>query len=152
MKKIRRNGICFILSVFLLTLLSGCSASSSKAFTFSVDTGDSVQVRLDTSDGYDLSSDVPFVISHEEKPLSQGAFMPRESYEQFVVAIESDENAVLLDSGTKDGNDYIFWSYNDSEFDYAILIDGSNTGIVLGNIVSQESAVECFNRLTVSAE
>lgn len=152
MKKIRRNGICFILSVFLLTLLSGCSASSSKAFTFSVDTGDSVQVRLDTSDGYDLSSDVPFVISHEGKPLSQGAFMPRESYEQFVGAIESDENAVLLDSGTKDGNDYIFWSYNDSEFDYAILIDGSNTGIVLGNIVSQESAVECFNRLTVSAE
>lgn len=152
MKKIRRNGICFILSVFLLTLLSGCSTSSSKAFTFSVDTGDSVQVRLVTSDGYDLSSDVPFVISHEGKTLSQGAFMPRESYEQFVGAIESDENAVLLDSGTKDGNDYIFWSYNDSEFDYAILIDGSNTGIVLGNIVSQESAVECFNRLTVSAE
>ncbi len=78
--------------------------------------------------------------------------MPAESYAQFVEAIESDGNAVLLDSGTKDGNEYIFWSYNDSEFDYAILIDDSDTGIVLGNIVSQESAVECFNRLTISVE
>lgn len=152
MKKMSRNMCCCILSVLLLTLLYGCSASSSKAFTFSVDTGDSVEVRLDTSGSYDLSSDVPFVISHEGNTLSQGAFMPAESYEQFVEAIESDENAILLDSGTKDGNEYIFWSYNDTEFDYAILIDGSNTGIVLGNNVSQESAVECFNRLTVSVE
>lgn len=143
---------CFVLAVFMLTLLSGCSTSSSKAFTFSVDTGDSVKVSLDTTGSYDLSSDVPFVISHEGKTLSQGAFMPTESYAQFVEAIESDENAVLLDSGTKDGNEYIFWSYNDLEFDYAILIEGSNTGIVLGNNVSQESAVECFNRLTLSAE
>lgn len=152
MKKMRRNLFCFVLAVFMLTLLSGCSTSSSKAFTFSVDTGDSVKVSLDTTGSYDLSSDVPFVISHEGKTLSQGAFMPAESYAQFVEAIESDENAVLLDSGTKDGNEYIFWSYNDLEFDYAILIEGSNTGIVLGNNVSQESAVECFNRLTLSAE
>lgn len=152
MKKKCRNRFCFVLSVFMLTLLSGCSAGSSKAFTFSVDTGDSVKVSMDTTGSYDLSSDVPFVISHEGKTLTQGTFMPAESYAQFVEAIESDGNAVLLDSGTKDGNEYIFWSYNDSEFDYAILIDDSDTGIVLGNIVSQESAVECFNRLTISVE
>ena len=58
----------------------------------------------------------------------------------------------MLDSGKKDGNDYFFWCYNDTEWNYVIKINGSNTGIVLGNNVSEESAKECFNRLTITVE
>ena len=53
----------------------------------------------------------------------------------------------MLDSGTKDGIEYIFWSYQDAEYDYAILIEESETGIILGNNVSEDSAKECFERL-----
>ena len=40
-----------------------------------------------------------------------------------------------------------FWSYQDAEYDYAILIEESETGIILGNNVSEDSAKECFERL-----
>lgn len=72
--------------------------------------------------------------------------------EQYAAVVQSDENAKLLDSGTKDGNEYIFWSFNDREFNYAILIKDSNTGVILGNNVSEESARECFERLTFTVE
>lgn len=78
--------------------------------------------------------------------------MLAEPYQQYVSVVNADEKAEMIDSGTKNGNEYIFWCYNGSEYNCAILIKGSNTGIVLGNPVSEESAKECFNRLTISVE
>lgn len=77
------------------------------------------------------------------------------TYEKTVTVIFlccNDENATILDSGEKDGCEYVMWNYNDSEYDYAILIEDSNTGILLGNDVSEESAKECFQRLTISVK
>ena len=42
------------------------------------------------------------------------------------------------------------WNYNNSEYNYAILIKNSQTGVLLGNTVSEESAKEVFNRLQIS--
>lgn len=137
-----------ISGMVLLLSLAGCN--SSKAFTYSVETGDSVKVSLDTSDKYDMTSDLPFAISCDGETFSQGLFITAENYSQYVEVVNTDETAALLDSGSKDGNQYIFWSYNDSEYNYAILIGDSNTGMILANNVSEESARECFNRLTVS--
>ena len=149
MKKV----LAIIISVFLLMcFFTACSTSSSKAYTFTVDNGDKIKIKLDTADDYDLSSDVPFTISCDGNTLSQGSFVLAESYQQYVGVVNIDEKAEMIDSGTKDGNEYIFWCYNGSEYNYAILIKGSNTGIVLGNPVSEESAKECFNRLTITVE
>ncbi len=151
--KTRKNYFTGVLmSILMLAILAGCSATRSKAFTFSIDNGDMIRVSLDTSDSYDITSDLPFVISCGDETLSQGIFIHSDVYEQYAGLVDSDESAVLLDSGTKDGNAYIFWSYNDSEYNYAILIGGSDTGILLANNVSEESARQCFDRLTVSAE
>lgn len=149
MKKV----LALVLSVALLIgLLTACSIKSSKAYTFTVDNGDKIKVALNTEDNYDLSSEVPFTISCDGKTLSQGSFILAESYQQYVNVVNTNENAKLIDSGTKDGNEYIFWSYNDSEFNYAILIKGSNTGVVIGNPLSEESAKECFDRMTITIE
>lgn len=148
-----KKALALVLSVALLIgLLTACSTKSSKAYTFTVDNGDKIKVALNTEDNYDLSSEVPFTISCDGKTLSQGSFILAESYQQYVNVVNTDENAKLIDSGTKDGNEYIFWSYNDSEFNYAILIKGSNTGVVIGNPVSEESAKECFDRMTITIE
>ncbi len=149
MKKVLALALSVILAVCLFT---ACNTTSSKAYTFTVDNGDKIKVELNTSNDYDLSSDVPFAISCDGKTLSQGSFVLAESYQQYVSVVNTDEKAEMIDSGTKDGNEYIFWCYNGSEYNYAILIKGSNTGIVLGNPVSEESAKECFNRLTISVE
>lgn len=136
----------------LLCLLTAYSTNSSKAYTFTVDNGDKIKIELNTADKYDLSAELPFVISCDGKTLSQGSFVLAESYQQYVSVVNTDENAELLDSGTKDGNEYIFWCYNGSEYNYAILIKGSNTGIVLGNPISKESAKECFDRMAITVE
>lgn len=134
--------------MILLLSLTGCNTS--KAYTYNVETGDSVKISLDTSDQYDITSNLPFVISHDEETLSQGVFMTAENYGQYVEVVNADETATLLDSGSKDGNQYIFWSYNGAEYNYAILIGDSNTGVLLGNNVSEESARECFERLKIN--
>ena len=134
----------------MMILFVGCgNAKTSKIYTFNVETGDSVKVKLDTSDKYNITSEVPFEISQDGDVKSQGTFIFGEAYDQYKDVVDTDENAELLDSGNKDGNEYVFWSYNDSEYNYAILIKGSSTGLILANDVSEESAKECFNRLTI---
>lgn len=41
---------------------------------------------------------------------------------------------------------------NNSEYNYAILVGDSNTGVLIGNIVSEESAKEVFKRLEITLE
>lgn len=145
--------IVFVVCVVLMSIMSvGCSTNSSKSYTYTVDNGDKIKITLDTSDDYDISSDLPFTISCGEEMLSQGSFILGEAYEQYVSVVETDEKAELLDFGTKDGHEYIFWCYNGSEYNYAILINDSSTGIIIGNLVSEESAQECFNRLIINIE
>ena len=138
-----------IIGVMLLTL-TGCTKS--KSYTFTVETGDKVKVQLNTTDGYDLSSDLPFTISKNGNTLSQGTFITTDGYNQYIDVVNGDSNARILDSGTKDGISYTFYSYNDSEFNYVIKIDDSNTGILLGNPNSQEEAKKCFELLTFTLE
>lgn len=147
MKKILTLVITYVV---ILAILAGCSVNTYKSYTFTVDTGDKVKVSLDTGDNYDITSKVPFAISRDGKTLSEGTFILAETFEQYKDVVESDEKAKLLDSGKKDGIEYIFWSYNGTEFNYAILVEKSKTGIILGNAVSEESAKECFARLTIT--
>lgn len=141
-----------VVLLLLVSLNTGCAAHSSKSFTFDVETGDSIKLKLDTSDDYDISSDLPFTISREGKALSQGTFIFAEAYEEYIDAAQSNENVEFLGSGERDGNDYYFWCYYDSEWNYVILINDSNTAIILGNNVSAESAEACFKRLTISVD
>lgn len=142
-----------LLLLCLIFTLSGCGeAKTHKSYTFSVDTGDKVQIELDTTGGYDITSELPFEISKDGSTLSQGIFIEAEQYASYTEAINTDGGAKVIDEGTKDSNKYVFWSYNDSEFNIVILIGDSNTGILLGNAVSEESAKECFDRLTISLD
>lgn len=138
-----------IIGVMLLTL-TGCTKS--KSYTFTVETGDKIKIQLNTTDGYDLSSDLPFTISKDGNTLSQGTFITIDGYNQYIEAVNSDSNAKILESKTKDGISYTFYSYNNSEFNYVIKVNDSNTGILLGNPNSQEEAEKCFEQLTFTLE
>ncbi len=153
------RGKIFCSLVVVIALISfvacggkGGNTSSNKSYTFSVDTGDKVKLKLDTSDKYDITSNIPFEISCDGEVMSQGSFIKAEYYEDYVKVAKSDKKAQLIDSGEKNNNKYVFWSYNNEEFNYAILVGDSNTGILLGNIISKESAEKTFERLTISLE
>ncbi len=147
----------FMLILSLAFVFFGCSTQDGgiktyKAFTFSVSTGDKVHIELDTTDGYDITSDLPFEISQNGSILSQGTFIEAAQFESYVEAVSTDANAKIIETNTKDSNQYVFWSYNDSEFNIVILINNSNTGILLGNTMSENSAIGCFERLTISLD
>jgi hypothetical protein len=144
-----KNILLLLAVTFLIT---GCTTS--KAYTYTVETGDSIKVELDTSDDHDIDSKVPFTITKGDKTVSQGRFLTIDGYNQYVDAAKSDANITIIDEGTKNGIDYLFYSYSDSEteYNYIIKIHDSKTGVSLENTISQESAKECFNHLTFTKE
>ena len=149
----KRKLLLFSCVAMMIASLCGCNpvhTTKHVSYTYSVETGDRVEIKLDTTDNFSLSSDLPFQISQNDEVLSQGIFMSAENYNTYLDTINNDENAEVIDSGQKDGFEYVMWNYGDKEYDYAILIEDSNTGILLGNDVSEESAKECFRRLTIS--
>lgn len=145
-KYLKVIGIIFV-SLFMIT---GCSTY--KSYTYEVDTGDKITVRLDISNGYDISYELPFSIYDNDELLSQATFISLSGYNQYIGVINSDSSVRIIDSGSENGITYTFYSYNDSEFNYLIRVDGSSTGLLLGNPISEESARECFNRLTITKE
>lgn len=147
MKKILSS---LVFATALLLTVTGCSTN--KAFTWDVATGDKIKIQLETTDGYDITSELPFAVSKGGETLSQGTFVTIDGYNQYMNAVKIDSNAKVIDNGTKNGVTYTFYSVNNSEFNYLIKIDNSNTGILLGNPNSQAEAEEVFNRLTISKE
>lgn len=144
----KKRLVCSILVAMFVLLAAGCT--SSKTVTYNVETGDSISIKLDTSEGYDISTDVPFTISQNDETISQGTFITAESYQQYVDAVKSTEGVTIIDSGENDTCEYLMWNNNDTEYDYVVLIKESDTGVLIGNNVSEKSAKECFNRLTIS--
>ncbi len=150
MKKMKKIMICLVSLICVAALFAGCTTNM--AFTFNVDNGDKIKVKLDTTDGYKISSSVPFTISKDEQMLIQGTFIQGEAYKSYQSSVEADEKATILDSGTKDGIEYIFWNYNNEEYNYAIMVTGSKTGLLLSSQVSEQSARDCFDRMTITDE
>lgn len=142
-------GLLMLICMLTLTL-TGCTTT--KSYTYVVETGDSIKIELNTSDGYDLSSNLPFTISKDGEIYSQGTFITMDGYNQYIDLVDRDVNSKILDKGMKNGVTYTFYSYNNTEYNYIIKIDGSNTGVLLGSQKSQVEAENIFNLLKFSVE
>ena len=145
MKKSLLSLAVVIISLFIIT---GCTTF--KSYTYSVETGDKIKVKLETSGGYDMTSSLPFTISKDGSVLSTSTFIKGEYYDQYIQTAKS--QGVVLDEGKKDSIEYLFYSYNDKEYNYIIKVNDSNTALLIGNPHSKEEAEEVFNRITISLE
>lgn len=143
----------FVLFLALICLsVAACTVNTSMSYTYNVETGDAITVKLNTADGYSITSDLPFTISKNGETVGQGYFITEETYQTYVTSLSGMDGAKVLGTGEKGGTEYISWCYNDTEYNYAIFIKNSKTGVVLGNNISQASAQECFDRLAFSKE
>ena len=150
MHRRRKYWIVFVM-LAMIVLCCGCGKSdleTSQSYTYDVATGDKIKITFQTKGGYVISPDTPFVISRDGNTLSQGTFISKADYMEYAASIESASSVALLDSGSKGNIEYIYWTNGSSEYDYAILIKDSETGVLLGNNVSQESAEDCFGRIS----
>lgn len=147
MKKIKIT----ILSILLLVVVTACGCTTWKSFTYNVKTGDKIKVQLKTGNGYNISSDVPFKISKNGEVLSKGSFIKLEYYDQYVDAALGEAGAIEIERSSKDNISYVFYSNNGS-YEYIIKVNNSNTGLVIENSISESSAREVFDRITISKE
>ena len=147
----KKKRVTFLaLSCILMFAVMGCTAKTSMAFTFNVDNGDKVEIKLDTTDGYSITSDLPFAISLKDEVQSQGTFIQGSYYEAYASVAKTDADAKIIKEGEINGNKYAFWSYKNSEYNAVIQIKNSNTAVLIGNNVSQESAEKILSRLTIT--
>ena len=153
MQKIWATGKYIAGLLLLLSLLAACSTHAYKAATFNVETGDKITVQVDIKAGYDLTMEVPFVISKDETVILTGAFGQPEAYALYYQLIEDDPNASLLAEDTKDGNSYFFYTVDGSsgtEYNYIMQVDGAQTVIIMASLASQAEAEAAFAATTVS--
>ena len=142
-----------MLALLMLMAFAGCSnANTSMSWTYKVETGDNVTVSLNTTNGYTISAEVPFVIGHDGKELSHGTFIKGDFCEEYRNAATTQEGATFLEEGTIGEHTYFAWSFKDAEWNYCIELEGGKTGILLGNAVSYDSAKEVFSRLEIAIE
>ncbi|MDD5935747.1 MAG: hypothetical protein PUC65_09335 [Clostridiales bacterium] len=142
MKKIHKY---LILVSIMMLMLTGCKKSMS--YTYKVETGDEVKITLNTTDGYKFDSNLPFTISKDGTELSQGTFIQGSYYEEYVSV--ANEQGTILDEGSNDNIEYVFYSYEDAEYNYIIKIKDSNTAMLIGNPNSREEAEKCFGLLSI---
>lgn len=153
-----------IISIFLtmcsiLCVLSACNSNALKtslSYTYTVETGDNVKIKLDTSDGYSIEKDLPFKIIKNDTVISEGTFITIDGYNQYKNIVESgsDKSVTIIESETNsNGITYIFYKVDSSagiEYDYIVKINNSNTGLVIGSLISEADAKDVFNHLTIS--
>lgn len=140
------------LLLFLVILtLTGCKTSLS--YTYSVETGDKVEVKLNTSDGLKMTMGPPFVIKDKDgTELVRGFFAEKSKYDQFEKASKTDPASTRMDDGTKDGNPYFAWDIKDKEYNYAVLLKGEKTAIILQGLKSRAESERVFNNLTFTVK
>lgn len=97
---------------------------SSKSYPFDVETGDTISITPDTSNGPELSQDDgTFAVSDEDdNDVLNGSFITADQYSTQMDAIKSDPSAAVID----EKDNYIFWDFEqntgDTEHDRMLMI------------------------------
>ena len=152
MKKLKNIIILMILLSTAVLVLSGCKedsvkAKTSKSYEFNVETGDKIEIKMDTTGGYDLTSKLPIDFSIDDEVKSQGIFAKENTYDYYHDLAERDSNAKIIEEDSNDDIEYFYYEVGDDEFDYIIKIKNSKTCFILANKNDKKSAKDIFERL-----
>lgn len=137
--------ICTIAMALCLCLcLTACQTSMS--YTFNIETGDSVKVKLNTTDGYKLSQEGGrFFVSKDDTTILQGIFLLGEAYPAYEEAVKTD--ATILESD----DDFYFYTIDGeagTEHNFLLMIPDSDTALILASTSGEEAARTAFDLLT----
>ncbi len=141
-------GVIVVAVIIIATILIFGKFTTKLSYTYEVNTGDKITLSLNTTDGYSMTQDMPFSITKDDGIISRGTFIEASAYEVYESSMDLIDGIVNSDKGEKDGITYLYFNYNNTEFDYIIKINDSNTGLLLSNSISEESAKEMFDRLS----
>lgn len=137
----------FVLVLAIVLILTGCEKKSNKSYTFNVETGDQIEIKMNTTEGYNLTSKLPIEFSKDDELISQGAFAQEYAYDEYYKLVKNDSDATIIEEKSNSNIEYFFYEYDDSEYNYIIKIKDSKTCFILGSNKSKKSAQEIFERL-----
>lgn len=150
MKKIVSLLVLGCILITMAILLTGCETK--KSYTYDVETGDKIKITLKTTGGYNMTSDLPIEFSKDDDVISKGSFGKEELYDTYVEAIKDEDDAEIIEEKSNKTIEYVFYEYNNKEYNYIIKIKDSNTCFILGNKENKKSAQEIFNRISFDVE
>lgn len=154
-KKILTSVAVFAILILSLIGLTGCT--SKKSFTYKVETGDKIKVEMNTTGGYDLTSELPIKFSKDDEVISEGSFGKKNAYDTYSKLIKSQSSVEVLEEDETKNLEYIFYKtkntyLNTEEYNYIIKIKNSDTCFMIANKVSEDSARDIFKRLKFTVE
>lgn len=144
-----------LLLLSLLLLLSSCAEDNTMTVIFDVDTGDTVTVKLDMSDGYTMDYGETTYFMLDGETVMEFIFIGIEEYNSYLDAIYDVEYFEVVSEFEKDGNQCILF-YADSgdfwEYDYILRLGNTDTAMLFGSLYPLEVAEDCFSHITISVE
>ena len=132
--------------VFMLLMLTGCTKTIS--YTFSVETGDNIQVSLETTEDYSLSqSNGQFSVNKDSSNILTGVFISEDNFYEYLEAVLSSDNVDVIKQ-TEDSVWYTYYDESHTENNFIQLIPNSSTGILVASLQERSEAEKVFNMLT----
>ena len=122
-------------------ILAGCGKN--KSLSIKADTGDTIDISVDKSGGYSLEKNDD---NCKGNKLSTGSFVTADYYADYADSLNTDESVDVLSTGQNDYVKYVFYRCDD-KYDYIVLINDSDTGVLIENTTSELSAQKCFRHL-----
>jgi hypothetical protein len=153
MKKITNRLAVMALGLMMALGAAACTKSSWKSYSFKVTTGDNVEVKLDTSDGFDLTQeDGRFTVKNPEgREVLQASFGTAEDFNRYVNVVKSDKSAKINSEDDK----YIYWDYTEAdgtvEHDRAVMVS-DKTGIMIGSLADKSEGEKAYEALTFTVK
>lgn len=138
---------------------AGCTNSKklTQSYTFEVETGDTVKVSLDVSDKSNKSNkyklkqkDGQFLIKNDKETLSQGIFITKDTYDQYVSLLSSNSDISVLEKDKTKGCSYYLYEYKGEAgtgHAYVVWLNDSSTGILIGSLQNKKVAKDIFEKL-----
>lgn len=143
-----RKGVLFMVALFMVLLVGGCNTY--KSYVFAVDTGDDVEVKLDTTDGWRLENDFGrFIVKKGEKEIITGYFGSEENYNESYENITTSDLYTVMNEKSRDGYTYIHYSYEGKGNYVIMMLEGTNTCVYMLCEEDADTANEAYNRLTI---
>ncbi len=142
-----------ILTVMLIIVLTITGCTTSWSYTFNLKTDEQIKIKLDTTNGQKLSQkDAIFTISDDKnEEISKGTFYLEEPFNQLYNTVDILDGVEIIEVGEKDNIKFIFYKVkveSTTEYNYLVKLENSKAGIVINNIISEESARGVFELLT----
>lgn len=131
--------------------LAGCSKFMS--YTFDVSTGDKIKVKLNVSEGYELTqNDGQFYVEEDGERLVTGIFTTEEYWDYYTENIPVAEGCeVIKEDDLCGGNDGLVYTVEE-ETNAILHVGSSDTYVMLGSIEDSDDVLAVIASLTITAE